>query len=179
MISKIFIGYFMLRYGKKISWGKEVVVNQKFQFSGNGKLLIGDGVNLWAHEEANRFQTYSENAEISLGKNTRVNGALFQCREKIQVGKNCLIGSAHVMDTDFHHAEPTLRNETQNIPTKKVRIGNNVWLAGQSAVLKGVEISDNAVVAFRAVVSKNIPENSAAAGNPAQVVKTFSEISHQ
>ena len=173
LLSQIFIVYFKLRYGKKISWGKNVIVNHKLKFSGKGRLIIADTVNLWAHAEKNIFQTYSAEAEIFLGKNSRINGGFFQCREKIEIGENCMVGSCHLMDTDFHHADPEKRNETNNIPTKKILVGNNVWLAGQSAVLKGVEIGDNSVVAFRSVVAKSVPENSVVAGNPAKVVKEF------
>jgi len=173
IISQVFIFYFTLRYQKKISWGKNIIINHKFSFSGKGKVIIGDNVNLWAHAEKNIFQTYSSEAVICIGENSRINGGFFQCREKITIGKNCLVGSCHLMDTDFHHADPQKRFDTENVPTKKIIVGDNVWLAGQSAVLKGVEISDNSIVAFRAVVTKSVPENSVVAGNPAKVVKEF------
>lgn len=173
-ISFLCKGYFVLRYGKCITWGKNILINHRFKFSGQGRLEISDNVNLWAHEEPNRFQTFDKNAEISIGKNCRINGGFFQCREKIEVGDSCMIGSAHLMDTDFHHADPTKRNDTKNIPTKKIVIGKNVWIAGQSAILKGVEIGKNSVVGFRSVVAKNVPENSVVAGNPAKVIKTLS-----
>jgi acetyltransferase-like isoleucine patch superfamily enzyme len=171
LLSKIFIAYYKCRYGKKISWGKNIIVNHKFKFSGKGKLVLQDGVNLWAHAEKNIFQTFSPIAEIIIGKNSRLNGGFFQCREKIEIGENCLVGSCHLMDTDFHHADPEKRLNTKNIPTKKIKVGKNVWLAGQSAVLKGVTIGDNAVVAFRSVVVKDVEANTVVAGNPGREVK--------
>ena len=123
------ICYFAIRYSNKISWGKNVIINHKFSFSGKGKLIISDNVNLWAHEESNRFQTFSPEAKITIGKNSRINGGFFQCRDKIILGENCLVGSCHIMDTDFHHANHQLRNSCKNIPTKKIIIGKNVWLA--------------------------------------------------
>jgi maltose O-acetyltransferase len=49
-----------------------------------------------------------------------------------------------------------------------VRVGANVWLGGQSAVLKGVTIGKNSMVAFRAVVAGPVPSNVVVAGNPAR-----------
>lgn len=52
-----------------------------------------------------------------------------------------------------------------------IRVEENAWLAGQSAVLKGVTVGKNSVVGFRAVVSEDVPSNVVVAGNPARIVK--------
>ena len=52
-----------------------------------------------------------------------------------------------------------------------VTIGDNVWLAGKSTVLKGVTIGDNAVVGANAVVTRDIPANAVAMGVPARVIR--------
>jgi acetyltransferase-like isoleucine patch superfamily enzyme len=52
-----------------------------------------------------------------------------------------------------------------------INIGENVWIAGQSAVLKGVTIGENSVVAYAAIVSSDVPANVVVAGNPARIVK--------
>jgi acetyltransferase-like isoleucine patch superfamily enzyme len=56
-----------------------------------------------------------------------------------------------------------------------VHIGANVWLGGQSAVLKGATIGENSVVAFRAVVAGAVPANVVVAGNPARIVKRLAD----
>lgn len=173
LISKFFITYYTLRYRGKIFFGKNCIVNWRFSFQGKGKIFLDEGCNLWAHEEYNRFQTYSKYAVICIGKNSRLNGVLLQAREKIFIGENCLLGSTIIMDTDFHHTDPKRRKDIKNIPTKSVIIENNVWLAGQSVVLKGVTIGKNSVVAMRAVVSKDVEKNIVVAGNPAVEVKKF------
>jgi len=53
----------------------------------------------------------------------------------------------------------------------EVVIGNNVWLGDKVAVLSGVHIGNNVIVAANAVVTKDLPDNSIAAGVPARVVK--------
>jgi len=49
--------------------------------------------------------------------------------------------------------------------------GRIVWLAGQTAVLKGVHIGDNSIVGFRGVVTSDVPPNVIVAGDPARVIK--------
>lgn len=52
-----------------------------------------------------------------------------------------------------------------------VRIGNNVWMGGNSVVLMGVTIGRNAVIGAGSVVTKDIPDNAVAVGNPARVIR--------
>ncbi len=163
--------FYKLRYGQKVSFGKGIIINHKFKFSGKGRLLIGNNCNLWAHHEPNTFQTFSQNAVISIGENNRLNGTTIQCKTAITIGNDCLIGSCMLIDQDFHSIHATKRNNPEFIKSAPITIGNKVWLAGQSAILKGVTVGDEAVVAFRAVVTKNVPPKTVAAGNPAQVVK--------
>ena len=170
-LSKIFTGYYKLRYGKRIQFGKNIIINHKFKLKGKGSLLIGDNCNLWAHEEPNRFNFYNKNAIIKIGKNNRLNGLMCHCEENIEIGNDCLIGSATIMDTDFHTFNDKTHILYGNKKTKAVKINDNVWLGGQSVILKGVEIGDKSVVGFRAVVSKSFPKNVVVAGNPAKIVK--------
>lgn len=53
----------------------------------------------------------------------------------------------------------------------KVVIGKNVWVGGSSVIMPGVTIGDNAVIGAGSVVTKDIPANTVAVGNPARVVK--------
>ena len=56
---------------------------------------------------------------------------------------------------------------------KRVKIGSNVWIGSNVTILPGVEIGDGAVVGAGSVVTKNVPEYSIVAGNPAKVIKTI------
>jgi maltose O-acetyltransferase len=57
--------------------------------------------------------------------------------------------------------------------SRPVTIGKNVWLGAGSAILKGVNIGENSVVGFGAVVTDDVPPNCVVAGNPARIVKTL------
>ncbi len=173
LISKICVFYFTYRYFGKVTFGKNVRMNWKFTFSGKGKLIIKNNVCLWAHEEWNRFQTYTDKAIIEIGENSKINGGLFQSRNKIGIGKNCIIGSAILLDNDFHYIDPRKRFLEYKEKGEEIVIADNVWIAGQSVILKGVHIAKNSVVGMRSVVAKNVGENIVVAGNPAREVNNI------
>jgi len=171
-LSKIFITCYKVRYGNKVHFGKSVIINHKFNLSGEGKLFVSDNANLWAHAEPNSFNFYNKDAIIKIGSNSRLNGLTCHCAKSIEIGNHCLIGSSIIMDTDFHTFDDPDHILHGNPKSKAISIGNNVWLCGQSVVLKGCQIGNKTVVGFRAVVTKSFPEDVVVAGNPAKVVKS-------
>lgn len=171
LVSKFLIAYYKFRYGKRVHFGKGVIINHKFKIKGPGKLNIKDNVNLWAHDEANKFYFYNSSSVINIGDDSRLNGLTCHCAETIDIGKNCLIGSCTIMDTDFHVFNDPDHVLFGNIKSKPISIGDGVWLCGQSVVLKGCNIGNKSVVGFRAVVAKSFQNDVVIVGNPAKVVK--------
>ncbi len=163
--------YFVFKYGNRITWGQGVILNHRFKFSGKGRLIIGENVNLWSHKEPNEFFTFSKDAVIKIGNNCRLNGVTIQSRNSVTIGNDCLLGSTMLIDNDFHSIYFERRNNPLAIKSAPIVIGSRVWVAGQSAILKGVTIGDESVVGFRAVVTKTVPAKKVVAGNPAQIVK--------
>jgi hypothetical protein len=173
MLSFVFRGWFRVRYFGKVKFGRGVVMNWRFKFRGRGCLEVGDGCNLWAHEEWNRFFTYDKGAVVRVGAGTRLNGVTVQCRRGVEVGERCLIGSAMLIDNDFHSVDWRYRNDSAHVKSAAILVGDDVWIGGQAVLLKGVHVGGKAVVGFRAVVTKDVPEKAVVAGNPARVVKTL------
>ena len=108
---------------------------------------------------------------ITLGKNVFINsGCRFQDQGGITIGDNALIGHNVVIATLNHDMNPETRGSL--IPSP-VKIGNRVWIGSGAIILPGVTIGDNAVIGAGSVVTKDVPENAVAVGNPARVVKSI------
>lgn len=58
---------------------------------------------------------------------------------------------------------------------KEVKIGNDVWIGGNAVINPGVTIGDNVVIGSGSVVTKGIPSNVVAAGNPCKVIREITQ----
>jgi maltose O-acetyltransferase len=173
-ISRVFLAWYGLKYGKRVRFGRNFLTNGKLVIKGPGKVIFGDDINAWCHTEKNVFITYLPEARISVGHGTRLNGISAMAYSTIKVGSRCIVGSTMMVDTDFHSTDPALRHDPDApFAVAPIELKENVWVAGQSAILKGVTIGENSIVAFRAVVTKDVPPNVIVGGNPARVVKEF------
>ncbi len=92
----------------------------------------------------------------------------------IYVGDSVMFGPNVTVATAGHPVNPELRRAVAqfNIP---VHIGNNVWIGANSVILPGVTIGDNSVIGAGSVVTKDIPENVVAVGNPCKVLREINE----
>jgi len=153
--------------------GNDFVCNGRLRLGGPGTIILGDGVNAWAREEANVLLTFRPEAVIRIGNNVRLNGAGLQAASGITVGDDCILGSCTIVDTDHHAVEVERRRPGMLAATSPIVIGRNVWVAGAAAVLKGVAIGDDSVVGYGAVVSSDVPAGVVVAGNPARVVRNL------
>jgi maltose O-acetyltransferase len=172
LISTFWARYYRIRFRDRVQFGRNFRTNGKLVIKGPGRIVIGDDVNAWAHAENNVLITYTPDSLITIGSGTRLNGAGLMAYTRIEVGPRCILGSTLLFDSDFHPLEPEHRHDT-DLPVRcaPIVLDENVWLGGQSAVLKGVHIGRNSVVAFRAVVTADVPPDVVVAGNPARIVK--------
>lgn len=106
---------------------------------------------------------------ITVGKNVFINsGCRFQDQGSITIGDGALIGHNAVLTTLNHDFSPEKRSSMHPAP---VVIGKNVWLGASVTVVPGVTIGDNAIIAAGAVVTKDVPAGTIAAGVPAKVIR--------
>ena len=106
---------------------------------------------------------------IKIGKNVFINSCCrFQDQGGIEIGDGSLIGHNTTIATLNHDFNPQKR---QNLTPSSVKIGKNVWVGSDCTILPGVEIGDGSIVGAGSVVTKSIPANVIAVGNPARVVK--------
>ncbi len=88
----------------------------------------------------------------------------------IYIGNSVMIGPNVTIATAGHPIDPDLRRDVAqfNIP---VRIGDNVWIGANSLVFPGVTIGENSVIGAGSIVTKDIPANVVAVGNPCRVLR--------
>ena len=106
---------------------------------------------------------------IKIGKNVFINACCrFQDQGGIEIGDGSLIGHNTTIATLNHDFNPLKR---QNLTPSPVKIGKNVWIGSDCTILPGVTIGDGAIIGAGSVVTKSIPTNAVAVGNPARVIK--------
>lgn len=110
-----------------------------------------------------------------LGNNVYVNFNLTLVDDTdVFIGDNVMIAPNVIIATGTHPISPELRLKAAqfNVP---VRICNNVWLGARTVVLPGVTIGENSVIGAGSIVTKDIPANVVAVGNPCKVVREINE----
>lgn len=106
-----------------------------------------------------------------IGKNVYANFNLTLVDDAdIYIGDSVMFGPNVVVATAGHPVEPGLRRKVAqyNIP---VHIGDNVWIGAGAVILPGVHIGENSVIGGGSVVTKDIPANVVAVGNPCRVLR--------
>jgi acetyltransferase-like isoleucine patch superfamily enzyme len=106
---------------------------------------------------------------IKVGENVFINACCrFQDQGGIEICDGALIGHNTTIATLNHDYRPEKR---QGLIPKSVKIGKNVWIGSDCTILPGVEIGDGAIIGAGSVVTKSVPANIIAVGNPARVIK--------
>jgi maltose O-acetyltransferase len=114
-------------------------------------------------------------ANIRVGARTFVNVGLVALDvAPITVGDHVQIGPNVQLLTPTHPIEPELRRAGWEA-ARPITIGDDVWLGGGVIVLPGVRIGDNTVVGAGAVVTRDLPADVVAAGNPARILRAVQE----
>ena len=93
---------------------------------------------------------------------------------KVTIGDYAQIAPNVSIYTAGHPIHPDSRNSGYEYGFP-IRIGNNVWIGGNTVILPGVTIGDNAVIGAGSVVTKDIPANAVAVGNPCKVIREITE----
>ncbi|KKP66006.1 MAG: hypothetical protein US66_C0009G0008 [Candidatus Moranbacteria bacterium GW2011_GWD2_37_9] len=94
-------------------------------------------------------------------------GQYIQASSKIIMGDNVLMGPGSKIISANHDFE----DFTKHISSKPIIIGSNVWIGADVVILPGVTIGDNVVIGAGSIVTKEIPSNVIAAGNPCKVLR--------
>ncbi len=125
--------------------GEWFQINQPFRCDYGSNIYIGEGF------FANFNLTVLDEAEVRIG-------------DHVFIGPNVSIYTA------CHPLDAATRNKAVEW-SEPVRIGHNVWIGGSATIVPGVTIGDNVVIGAGSVVTRDIPSDCVAVGNPARVIK--------
>lgn len=120
-----------------------------------------------------RFYSYRAKGFTNIHKSAILESNLFLDKvnpKGIYIGKNTLIAS-HTMILTHEHVKRDI-NDPRNPWITNTYIGNNCFIGVRSMILPGVKIGDEVIIGANSVVTKDIPSNCVAVGNPARIVKT-------
>lgn len=92
----------------------------------------------------------------------------------VKFGDNVFIGPNCAFYTAGHPVNVQQRNEGLEY-ARTISIGNNVWIGGNVVVLPGVTVGDNSIIGAGSVVTKDIPGNVIAVGNPCKVIRNIKD----
>ncbi|MDB6030421.1 MAG: hypothetical protein JWM16_759 [Verrucomicrobiales bacterium] len=134
-----------------------------------------------------RLVTFGHGGHIQIGENCYIGeDTRIWSAESVTIGNRVLIAhGVNIHDTNSHPINSEARHrhyldmlsnghpklDSFGIASKAVRIEDDVWIGFGSTILKGVRVGTGAIVAACSVVTKDVPEGTIVAGNPAQVVK--------
>lgn len=171
---------------KKIEYGLNLNVIGNMSIYGKGNIKIGDNfmmtndgnVNPISSNIKGTFYT-EENAFVSIGDNVGMSATRLWISKRLTIGNNVKIGACTLLiDTDSHPIDYNIRR-TSNEGTKAspITIEDDVWIGAHSIILKGVTIGARSIIGAGSVVTKDIPCDCIAAGNPCKVIKNLAIFS--
>ena len=167
--------------------GRNIQIPGKLNLVTSGNNVIGIGNNFYfsSGDAINPISSnlqgaiYLENgASLKIGNNVGMSSTRMWIHESVTIGDNVKIGGCVLItDTDAHPLD-YLSRRTGNEGTKSapVVIEDDVWIGAHTVILKGVTIGARSVIGAGSVVTKSIPADCVAAGNPCKVIKSASNM---
>ena len=181
--------YFRL---KGITFGKNMQVYCKvYVTGGGGKIVIGDDFHLTSGDAINPIcrnlrgciHRGSRSATITIGDHVGMSSPCIRINERLTIGNHVNFGgNCTIMDTDVHQLDYLARRGERpaspddiatTVRSAPVTIEDDVWLGANVIVLKGVTIGARSVIGAGSVVTKSIPADCIAGGNPCKVIKSL------
>ena len=147
-----------------------VRLNGRIRLRGDGDVEFGQGVTLTGDIVPIEFVSYKD-ARISIGDHTFINyGSSISAYKQVKIGRHCLLGHhTLIVDRNEHGVE----QRELAPPPAQVVVDDHVWIGSRVTILPGVFVGHHAVIGAGSVVTRDIPANCLAVGNPARVVRQW------
>jgi len=175
---------------KGVTFGKNMCILGKVNIVGSGKITIGDNFMMTNGHAINPISSnmqgvfYTESGGvINIGDNVGMSSTRMWIRNRLNIGNNVNIGACVLLiDTDSHQMDYRMRHRDasshfskeelqDNISSAPITIEDDVWIGAHCIVLKGVTIGARSIIGAGSVVTKSIPADCIAAGNPCKVIR--------
>ena len=157
----------------KVSWlirGARITIGDNFYLSsGNGVNPIASNLQADVYVEPG--------ATLTIGNNVGMSSTRLWIHESARIGNNVKIGGCVLItDTDAHPMDyMARRSSNEGTKSALVVIEDDVWVGAHCIILKGVTIGARSIIGAGSVVTKNIPADCVAAGNPCKVIKSLNK----
>jgi acetyltransferase-like isoleucine patch superfamily enzyme len=182
-------------YGVKFGSNFRVYNKIYLTFGRRAELTIGDnftftsggGINPISRNKRGQIFIVS-GAKISVGNNSGISSSCLWAKEKITIGNYVNIGAdCIIMDTDAHNLDWQIRagllrdvknriiEDSTSAKSAPVTIEDYAFIGTRSIILKGVTIGARSIIAAGSVVSRSIPPDCIAGGNPCKVIKQINQ----
>ena len=159
----------------------------KVVLGNNVSIVCGDNYNpLCRNIDGSLCAEYPDSI-IEIGEESGLSSPCIWAKKQITIGKRVKIGGDCILlDSDCHSLDwrqrclsedksEGLPVDTLNAKISPIIIGDDVFIGTRSIILKGVRIGERSIIAAGSVVTKNIPSDCIAAGNPAIVIRKINE----
>lgn len=168
---------------KGITYGDNCLIFNSFYLRNNGKITIGNDFLLQSGKGYNPLSrnikaalVTDSNANITIGNHVHCSSVCIWARKSIIIGDNVKIGGdTIIIDSNAHSINYQDRRndilDAANAIHNEVVIGNDVLIGTRCIILKGVHIGDRSIIGAGSVITKSIPADCIAAGNPCKVIK--------
>lgn len=156
--------------------GKRLRIERVPYCRGRGRITIGDDVYISGQINIAFNANLGFSPTLQIGHHSFIGHACsFSLAKEIRIGDYCLIASSvRFFDNDGHPFDALARRKNQKVAPQSVApimIGDDVWIGHGCLILKGVTIGARAVVGACSVVTRSIPADAIAVGNPAKVIR--------
>lgn len=189
MISQLW-GQWSFRF-HHVSVGKNVTIAGRMMIVNNGKISIGNNVEInsaiWANPIGGSprtcLKTFSTGM-ISIGDGSGLSNTAIVSAESVTIGKDVMIGAdCRIYDTDFHPLETLYRTGVHRDDSKMrshpIVIDDKAFIGAGTIILKGTRIGKSSIIGAGSVVSGIVPDGEIWVGNPAHKVRAIQDSVEQ
>ena len=180
---------------KGIQYGKNLQVYNKVYITGfkTGDITIGDDFHLTSGDGINPIcrnirgciHRGSPKAIITIGNHVGMSSPCIWINEQLTIGNHVMIGgNCMILDTDTHQIDHLARRGEKpadksdistTVQSAPITIEDDVWIGANCIILKGVTIGARSIIGAGSVVTKSIPADCIAAGNPCRVIRRIND----